>query len=405
MHRFCKAARRAALAAAAGVLALAAGAASAQEVLKIGAAVSLTGPFSREGQLLRDGYDLWKDKVNAAGGIRAGGKTYRVEVVYYDDESKAQTSARLTERLITEDKVAFLFGPYSSGIATATASISERYRILTLAPMATANSLYARGYRYIFTPSPLADTGLNPLLALAAGLDPMPKKVAIVGPDDLFPNVTSDGGRKFAEAHGFTVVYQGKYPKTSGDLSAVATQLRSAQPDMVLATGYAQDTLLLLKSMRELRVAPKMVGLAMSIGVEDFVKALGQGAEGLMGVDYWVPTLKYPDPVFGDSPGFAKAFEDKYKKPPTYHAASGAAAGVVLQLAIQKAGSVDSTAVRDAMLAMQGETFYGPVKFDQNGVNTLASASASQLIQGSPKVVFPQAVRDADPVYPLPGAR
>jgi len=409
MHTIQKTSRRAALWAMAGVFAAAAGACApavaAQEVLKIGAAVSLTGPFSREGQLLRDGYDLWKDKVNEAGGLKVGGKTYRVEVVYYDDESKAQTSARLTERLITEDKVSFLFGPYSSGIATATASISERYRILTLAPMATANSLYARGYRYIFTPSPLADTGLNPLLALAAGFDPMPKKVAIVGPDDLFPNVTSDGGRKFAESHGFTVVYQGKYPKAASDLSAVATQIRAAGPDVVLATGYAQDTLLLLKSMRELRVSPKMIGLAMSIGVEDFVKALGQGAEGMMGVDYWVPTLKYPDPLFGNSAGFAKAFEAKYKKPPTYHAASGAAAGVVLQLAIEKAGSLDSTAVRDALTSMQGETFYGPVKFDQNGVNALASASASQLLDGSPKVVYPEAVREAQPVFPLPGAR
>jgi branched-chain amino acid transport system substrate-binding protein len=116
-------------------------AATAQEVLKIGAAVSLTGPFSREGQLLRDGYDLWKDTVNAKGGLKVGAKTYKVDVVYYDDESKAPTSARLTEKLLAEDKVAFLFGPYSSGIATATAAISERYKVLTLAPMATANSL------------------------------------------------------------------------------------------------------------------------------------------------------------------------------------------------------------------------------------------------------------------------
>ena len=83
----------------------------AQDTLKLGAAVSLTGPFSREGQLLRDGYDLWKDTVNAQGGIKVGARTYKVDIVYYDDESKAQTSARLTEKLITEDKVAFLFGP------------------------------------------------------------------------------------------------------------------------------------------------------------------------------------------------------------------------------------------------------------------------------------------------------
>lgn len=233
---------------------LAAPAASAQDALKLGAAVSLTGPFSREGQLLRDGYDLWKDTVNAQGGIKVGGKTYKVEIVYYDDESKAQTSARLTEKLITEDKVAFLFGPYSSGIATATAAISERYKMLSLAPMATANSLYARGYKYIFTPSPLANAGLFPLLDMAATFSPKPTRIAIVGPDDLFPNVTGEGAAKKAAELGLEVVYTGKYPKTATELSAVATQLKAANPDVVLATGYAQDTIQLLKSMQELRV-------------------------------------------------------------------------------------------------------------------------------------------------------
>lgn len=377
-------------------------AAYAQDVLKIGAAVSLTGPFSREGQLLRDGYDLWKDTVNTKGGLRVGGKLYKVDIVYYDDESKAPTSARLTEKLLTEDKVAFLFGPYSSGIATATAAISERYRALTLAPMATANSLYGRGYKYIFTPSPLADTGLYPLLEMASGFKPKPSKIAIIGPDDLFPNVTGDGAAKRAQQLGFQVVYQGKYPKTSTDLSAVVTQLKAADADVVLATGYAQDTILLIKSMQELRVKPKMFGVAMSIGVADFRTALGTAAEGMMGVDYWVPTLSYTDPLFGDSAGFAKAFESKYKKVPTYHAASGAAAGVVLGLALEKAGTIETDAVRAAMLSLRGQTFYGPVQFAENGVNTLATLNASQIVDGIPKVVYPESVRNVAPVFPRP---
>jgi branched-chain amino acid transport system substrate-binding protein len=391
----------------AGVAAIGAFAATAfaQDTLKIGAAVSLTGPFSREGELLRDGYDLWKDTANAQGGIKIGGKSYKIDIVYYDDESKAQTSARLTEKLITEDKVAFLFGPYSSGIATATAAISERYKMLSLAPMATANSLYARGYKYIFTPSPLADAGLFPLLDLAASFQPKPSKIAIVGPDDLFPNVTGAGAAKRATELGLQVAYTGKYPKSATELSAVATQLKAADVDVVLATGYAQDTILLLKSMQELRVQPKMIGLAMSIGVEDFRTSLGSAAEGIMGVDYWVPTLTYKDPVFGDSAGFAKAFEAKYHKPPTYHAASGAAAGVVLQLALQKAGSLSADAVRNALLTAEGVTFYGPFKFNDSGVNTRASVYASQIVGGTPKVVYPIDVRQVPAVYPRPSVK
>lgn len=372
----------------------------ADDTLKIGAAVSLSGNFSREGGLLRDGYELWRERVNAAGGLKVGGKTYKVEVVYYDDESKAQTSAQLTEKLVSDEGVSFVFGPYSSGIATATAVISERYKALTLAPMATANSLYARGYKYIFTPSPLADQGLVPILDLAKGLKPEPKTVAIVGPDDLFPNITGDGAKKKATELGFTVVYTGKYPKGANDLSAVATQIKAANPDVILATGYVQDSILLVRSLRELQVSPKIIGLATAVGVQDFRSALGRAAEGIMGVDYWVPTLTWTDPLFTDSAGFAKAFQDKYGKAPTFHAASGTATGVLLQLAMAKAGSVDPSAVRDALLAMDGETFYGPFKFDATGVNTKATLNVSQIVGGEPQVIFPFAVKQADPVYP-----
>ncbi|MGH7086168.1 MAG: ABC transporter substrate-binding protein, partial [Acetobacteraceae bacterium] len=113
-------------------------AAAAEKMVRIGAAVSLTGQLSHEGNRLKKGYVYWEKVVSDAGGIEVGGHKLPVRVFYYDDESNAQTSARLTERCITEDKVGAMFGPYSSGIATATAAISEKYRIPTIAAMATA---------------------------------------------------------------------------------------------------------------------------------------------------------------------------------------------------------------------------------------------------------------------------
>ncbi|MBZ8134484.1 amino acid ABC transporter substrate-binding protein [Afifella sp. IM 167] len=375
-------------------------AAAAEKTLKIGAAVSLSGALSREGRLLVEGYELWQKKVNEAGGIKIGDDTYKIEIVSYDDESKAQTSAQLTEKLITSDDVSFIFGPYSSGIATATAVISERYKVLTLAPMATANSLYGRGYKYIFTQTPLADRGLYPVLELASEMDPKPQSVAVVGPDDLFPNIVGDSAAKKAEEMGFKLVYTAKYPKASTDLASVATQIKSAAPDVVLATGYVQDTLLLLKSMRELKVDPAIVGLAMSIGIQDFRDALGPSANGIMGTDMWVSTLTYSDPVFTDSATFAKEFEAEYGNAPTYHAASGASAGVILQMALEKAGSTDVDKVREALLSMEGETFYGRFKFEDDGTNSLGTAAVSQLIESDPKVIFPPAVAQEKALYP-----
>ncbi len=373
---------------------------AADDVIKIGASVSLSGAFSREGRFLRDGYELWKQKANAAGGVKVGNTRRKVEIVYYDDESKAQTSAQLTERLITEDKVDFLFGPYSSGIATATAAISERYRVLTFAPMATANSLYAKGFKYLLTPSPLADSGLHSVLELAKTLTPTPKTVAIVGPDDLFPNITSEGAEVKAKELGFQVVYRTKYPKGAADLSAIATALRGAAPDILLASGYTQDSILLVKSLRDLQVNPKVVGLAVAIGVPDFRTALGPAAEGIVGADYWVRTLTYSDVFFKNSEDYFQAYKSQFGQEPTQHAASGTAAGIILQTAIEKAGSVKAEDVRSTLSALSGETFFGPYKFAANGTNLLATQSVSQIKDGQSKVVFPARVRELEVQYP-----
>jgi len=374
--------------------------ACAEDVIKIGAAVSLSGKFAREGEFLKQGYDYWKDAANAQGGVKIGDKKYKVEIVYNDDESDPQTSARLTEKLITEDKVKFLFGPYSSGIATATAAISEKYNILTMVPMATADSIYQRGYRYVFCPSPLAGTGLYPILDLIGTLEKRPATMAIVGPDSLFPNITAEAARRKAEEMGIKVVYLGKYPQSAADLSSVATAVKGANPEAILCTGYTQDSILLVKSMRELQVNPKLVGLAMSIAVPDFRNALGSAANQVMGTDYWVPTLTYTGIIVKDSDTYAKTYKEKFQKDPTYQAASGTAAGIILQMAVENAGSLDTNAVREALLKLKGQTFYGDFQFNEQGVNTAAKLSVTQIQDGQPKVVFPIQVRQTPVQYP-----
>ncbi|MDQ7083196.1 MAG: ABC transporter substrate-binding protein [Aquificota bacterium] len=91
-----------------------AGLSLAEEVLRLGAAVSFTGKYAKEGELLRRGYELWKEKVNSMGGIKVGNKRYRVEIVYYDDQSDPKTTAKLVEKLIVEDGIKFILGPYGS---------------------------------------------------------------------------------------------------------------------------------------------------------------------------------------------------------------------------------------------------------------------------------------------------
>lgn len=378
-----------------------AGTAAAQEKIKIGAAVSLTGNFAREGHLLKNGYAYWEKLVNDAGGIKVGDKKMPVEVIYYDDESKPQTSARLTEKLITEDGVGFILGPYSSGIATATAAISEKYKVITMTPMATADSLYQRGYKYIFCPAPLASTTLDPMLALLKTVKDPPKTIAIAGPDDLFPNVFAGAAQKKAEAEGLKVVYSTKYPKGSADLSSVATALKESNPDVLILTGYVQDSILLIKTLQTLKVNPKLIGFAFAVGIPDFLNALGPAAEDLFGVQIWDPALTYKGPVVADSAAYVDGFKKQFGgEVPTYITAAGTAGALSLQLAIEKAGSIDPVKVREAMLQLDTDTFFGPVKYNDAGVDVKASAVVAQVQGGKAVPVYPAAIAAAPVVYP-----
>jgi branched-chain amino acid transport system substrate-binding protein len=376
------------------------GSAAAQEVVKIGAAVSLTGNFAREGNLLKGGYAYWEKVVNEAGGIDVGGKKHKVQVIYYDDESKPQSSARLTEKLITEDNVRFILGPYSSGIATATAAISEKYKVVTMTPMATADSLYQRGYKFIFCPAPLASKTLDPMLDLLKGLPTPPQTIAIAGPDDLFPNVFAGAAQKKAEALGLKVVYNNKYPKGSVDLSSVATALKDANPDVLILTGYVQDSVLLVKSLQTLRVNPKLIGFAFAVGIPDVLNALGPASEDLFGVQIWDPAVKYKGPVIADAQAYLTGYEKAFGTTPNYITASGTAGALALQLAIEKAASLDPVKVRDAMLQLDVETFFGPFKFNETGVDEKASAVISQVQNGKAIPVYPKEIAAASVRYP-----
>lgn len=375
-------------------------AAAADDIIRIGAAVSLTGKLSREGNQLKNGYVYWEKLVADAGGIQVGDRKLPVRVFYYDDESEPGVSARLTERCITEDKAGFMFGPYSSGVATATASISEKYRVPMITAMATADSLYQRGYRYIFCPSPIASGTLDPMLDLLRTLPTPPTTIAIAGPDDLFPNVFAAAAVKKAESLGLKIVYNAKYPKAAADLSAVATALKQIDPDVLILTGYVGDSVLMVKTLQSLRVNPKLIGFAFAVGIPDVLTALGPAAEDLFGVAIWEPSLPYKGPVVADSAIYTAGYRAMFNAEPNYLGASGTASGIVLQQAITAAGTIDPMKVREAMLHLDFETFFGKVKFNERGVDIAASAVVAQVQNGRAVPVFPTDIQAAPIRYP-----
>lgn len=384
------------------------GAATGNKVIKIGASIPLTGSLSKEGNLFKQGYDFWQKTVNEGGGIKVGNETYKVEIIMYDDGSNPQTAAKLTEQLISQDKVNFLLSPYSSGLVQATSSIAEKYKMINVAPIANAEALYKRGYKYLFGVLPPAGSNLSSLVTMADEYKMDVKSLVIVTPDDLFPLAGADGVKARADELKWKVDVI-KYPKASTDLSGVVSQIKSLNPDAVISSAFFEGAVLLCKQMKEQRVAPKLIGFQDAPDIPDFVTSVGKDSNGIFGTTWWAPNVSYKDAMFGTASEFAEKFKKAMNTTElTYHVAAAAAGAEVLQLAIEKAGTLETEAVRNALLTLDVETFLMPVKFGKLGdldqINTSGSNLVVQVQHGTPMVVvWPEQVKQAEPIFPFPG--
>jgi branched-chain amino acid transport system substrate-binding protein len=389
------------------VLTLALGAlpAAAADTIVFGAAVSLTGKTAKEGEYTRDGYNFFVDKINEMGGISVGGKKYKVEVKYYDDESKSERTAQLIEKLINEDKVTFILGPYGSAPSGTAAPICEKYKIPMIEANGSAESIFNKGYKYTFAVLSPAKLYLKGLVDLVIARDKTAKTLAVLGENEPFSKEVAAGGADYAKEKGLTVVYQELYPTGTQDVSALLTNIKAKNPDIVLGAGHLQDALLIVKQAKDLGVSPKAMGFSVGPSSPEFRENLKGNADYIFGATQWTEALKYngDDPwktpkAYGDA---FRAKNPKYSVIP-YQVAESSAAVIAFWRAIEKANSLDPTKVRDAIAALDIMTFYGQIKFDSRGINIYKPMAIEQLQpDGKKYTVFPANVAEKEALYPM----
>jgi branched-chain amino acid transport system substrate-binding protein len=379
-------------------------AAAADGTITFGAALASTGSTAREGELTKEGYEFWKDYVNSHGGMKVGGKTYNVDIKYYDDESNPQTAARLVEKLVSQDKVNFILGPYGSANSATAATVAERLKVPMVEGNGAAESIFNQGFKYTFAVLAPGKKYLQGVLEMADTFKPKPKTVAIATANDAFSVEVGAGAAAFATAHGMTVVYNNKYPANATDVSAVVSAIKAANPDIILNGGHLDEALLLQRTFKEQNVNAKIFGYSVGPDTPDYRKTLGKDANWVYGGTQWSPTAKYEGaPGFiTDSKVYATAFNKKYGHIPDYHNAESTAACLAFQYAIQKAGSLDPAAVRDALQKLDVVTFYGILKFDDRGINVYKPMAVNQIQNGNLMTVWPLGVQNAKPMYPTP---
>ncbi|UZE50641.1 amino acid ABC transporter substrate-binding protein [Rhodopseudomonas sp. P2A-2r] len=379
------------------IASLSASIASAEDVIRFGAPLPITGPLAPEAVKQQMGYNLWAEEANKAGGINVGGKKYKVEIVYGDYQSNTPRSVQTTEQMITQDNVNFMFGPFGSGAAKAASTISEKYKVPTIAASASSSQVYDQNYKYLFGTFTPNDTLTTPLTQIIKAKAPEVKKVAILARNDLFPLAIAQEMDKSAKANGFEVVYFEKYAINTLDHSATLSQIKSLAPQWIFITGYTNDLLLIRKQMADQQMKAPVVTMIAGPAYQDFIETAGQSAENISSASWWHPAEQYDGKdIFGKTSNFVKLFKAKYNSEPDYGQASAAVSGALFQLAIEKAGSLDRDKVRDALASMDVMTFWGPVKFGANGQINSLEPPVFQIQNAKPVVLYPEAIKQGE---------
>jgi len=346
-------------------------------------------------------------KINELGGVQVDGKSYKLKVQYYDDESTPARTAQLLERLIEQDGVQYILGPYSSATTIAAAPVTEKYKVPMIEAEGASRALFNKGYKYIFAVLSTSEQYLASAVALAAevaeknGKNPDDLKVGLVFENDAFSLDVRAGVVEDMKKYGMDVVIDDKMPADLSDISATLTKVKALKPDLLLISGHNKGAVTAARQMQELQVQVPMIGMTHCEGAK-VVSQFGAAADGLLCPTQWAETLSYKDEYFGTAADFDKLFKESYEgyKNVPYQSAQAAAAVIVWKEAFEAANSLDTEKVRDAIAATDMETFYGKIKFSEAGNNVAKPMVLRQIQDGQFNVVAPSDYASHDLIWP-----
>ena len=379
----------------------------ADKTITLGSAISITGKYSQEGKNASDGYNFAVKRINEMGGVKINGETYKFKIKYYDDESTPARAGQLADRLIKQDGIKFILGPYGSGPTKGMAPITEKYGIPMVEGNGASRALFNKGYRYLFAVLSTSEKYLAESIHLLAeqfkkeGKDPASAKVALAVENDPFSQDIRAGVIEDAKKWGMKVIIDDKLPKELTDMTATLTKVKALKPDLLIVSGHSKGAALAIRQTSQMKVDVPMLALT-HCEAADIVGKFGGDANYALCATQWAETMTYKDKWFGFAGDYAKAFKEAYGYMPPYQAAESSASVLVFVDAIERAGSLDPKKVRDALAATNMETFYGHVHFDDTGKNIAKPMVLRQVQKGKYIPVAPSKFAAGQLIYPRP---
>lgn len=365
--------------------------------IQIGASLPLTGDFSEPGTAAKLGYELWVDEVNKAGGLLGR----QVKFVLYDNASDPDTAVADYERLITEDKVDLVVGPFSSRLVIPTSEVAAKYGYAFPEPAGGAPHVFDRGLTNIFfaQPAPGADQAI-PFAKYILGLpaSDRPKTFAVVSADDPFNLGVVEAAEKLLTDGGLTSVLKEVYPPDTKDFSSIAAKVADLNPDLILGGTIFEDSVAQIKAYQEAGYQPRGAFLTTGPSLpKEFREALGNATEGVFSSISW-----YEESTTETNPEFVAAYHAKYGSDPIAEDSANAyTVGQILQQAVENTQGVDNAKLITEMHAATFKTVVGPLKFDALG-KPQGSFMVLQWQGDTYKIIAPDFAKQAEPVWPKP---
>ena len=371
--------------------------------ITVGAVLSLTGSQSLSGQMAKEGFLYCQNWINNKGGITFKGVGHRLSLDIADDQSRPSIAASTTEQLIAGNHDTLLLGPSNDATASRAAAVAEQHQVPMVSSGASSDWIFNNHYHYLFSVLAPRSRQLQGVLDMALAQDPKPQSVAILFASDGLSAEIANATAAYAQAKGLNVVYGTSYPSGVNDLSDQLRAAAGAGPDLLLEVGHPAESVRTVEQAQQMNIQPKLLGFSDGPGTSRFISDLHAAANFSVGATQWAPAARNPTSYFLDSFHYSVAFAAQFGHVPDQYAAAATAACVTLEVAIERAASTEPAKVRDALAAMDLNTFFGQIKFDDRGANAVKPIYVQQVQSGRAVLIWPPNVATARPRYPDPG--
>jgi branched-chain amino acid transport system substrate-binding protein len=365
----------------------------AQDVLKFGIPLPLTGTNAKFGEIEKKSYEIALEEINAKGGIK--GK--KVVLEFEDSQGKPEISRSIVERLIDVRKQPVIF---SSSSSKAVAAVAEERKVPYMVVTGATDDITQQKYKYVFRMNPTNAYYATGLLSFFKEVV-KPQSIAILYESSDFGTSGAEDMVKQAQKVGIKVLVKEQYEKGAVDFKPILSKVKAAKPDVIYMVSYVMDAALLMRQIKELRIDANLyAGGAAGFAIPEFIQNAKEASELAVTATLWSPQVAYPG---------AKEYAEKYKKLhkdyPSYHGAEAYAALYVIKDVLERAKTWKPDDIRAAFKATNMMTAFGPVRFEdkegytnQNFMDTLVM----QVINGKHETIWPAKYANAKYVYPIP---